>query len=194
MTLQPTDNEIIRRVREGDLQAFGILVDKYQHMVYTLAVRVVKNREVAEEVAQDAFVKAFEALEGFKGESKFSTWLYRIAYYRALDVNDREKRKWKIAHEVGVEDTAMASANNTWSALMEQERGEFIKKVLDSLAEEDRIVLSLHYLQELSLKEVGEIMGLQPNTVKIRLYRARQRMLTFIQEQQCDKWLQNYGS
>ncbi|SFR31573.1 RNA polymerase, sigma subunit, ECF family [Robiginitalea myxolifaciens] len=194
MTLQPTDKEIIRSVREGDVQAFGLLVDKYQHMVYTLAVRVVKNREIAEEVAQDAFVKAFEALEGFKGESKFSTWLYRIAYYRALDVSDREKRKWRVTHEVAVEDNPAASANTTWTALMDEERGEFIKTVLDSLTEEDRSVLSLHYLQELSLKEVGEIMGLQPNTVKIRLYRARQRMLTFIQEHQCDKWLQNYGS
>jgi len=79
------DQPYIDRTLKGDLGAFTVLVDRYKFMVFTLAMRMVKNREDAEEIAQDTFLKAYKGLNGFRGGSKFSTWIYKIAYYRSLD-------------------------------------------------------------------------------------------------------------
>ncbi|MEX0290363.1 MAG: RNA polymerase sigma factor, partial [Flavobacteriaceae bacterium] len=87
------DQHYIDRALSGDTRAFEVLIENYKHMVFTLALKMVKNREDAEEVAQDAFIKAYSALSTFKGDSKFSTWLYKIVYYRSLDYLKKNKRQ-----------------------------------------------------------------------------------------------------
>lgn len=82
---KPSDQLLIERAQKRDISAYEKLVDRYKHMVFTLALRLVGNREDAEEVAQDTFIKVYSALTTFKGESKFSTWLYKIAYRKGLD-------------------------------------------------------------------------------------------------------------
>lgn len=194
MEPQPTDMEIIRRVLGGDRRAYAALVDRYGHMVYTLAARMLGNRELAEETAQDAFLKAYQALDGFRGNAKFSTWLYRITYFRVLDVADREGRKRRMESDMPSEGLAAGFANETWEGLVRAERVTLVRCLMDRLPAEDSAVLSLHYLQELSLKEVGEVMELHPNTVKVRLHRARKRLKDLMDQQGNRKMLQDYGS
>lgn len=194
MKAQPTDKEIISQVLKGDLRAYSDLVDRYQHMVFTLALRMLRNRPLAEETAQDVFLKAYKALKGFQGQSKFSTWLYKIAYHRILDVSDRENRRKTVAYLDSDGFREAGAENDTWASLMREERGKLVRQVLDGLEQEDRAVLSLFYLQDLTLKEVGDIMELKPGTVKVRLHRARQRLKAKLEENQAAKIIQNYGS
>ncbi len=194
MKSQPTDKEIIARVLSGDLRSYSILVDRYQHMVYTLAVRMLRNHELAEETAQDVFIKAYKGLGGFHGNAKYSTWLYKIAYYRILDVSDKESRRRKKEYGFPHPLREIEGGNDTWDAMMKEERGKLVRQMLDSLEEEDRAVLSLFYLQDLSLKEVGEILGLKPGTVKVRVFRARERLKELLTGTDVGTLIYNYGS
>ena len=90
--MNTNDQVYINRILDGDTNAFTVLVDRYKDLVYTLAMRMMKNREEAEEVAQDAFIKTYKSLDKFKGESKFSTWIYRVAYNTCLDRLKKNKR------------------------------------------------------------------------------------------------------
>ncbi|MBT8318690.1 MAG: RNA polymerase sigma factor, partial [Gramella sp.] len=87
------DEYYVQQILEGNIQVYSVLIDRYKHMVFTLAKKMLKNNEDAEEVAQDAFLKAYKGLANFKGDSKFSTWLYRITYHRSLDYSKRNKRQ-----------------------------------------------------------------------------------------------------
>lgn len=194
MSQQPTDSDVIQRVLQGDSRAYAILVDRYRHMVYTLAKRMLIRQDLAEDVAQEVFVKAYQALEGYKGTAKFSTWLYRVAYHRILDVLDQEKRKTRSEIVLPEIPADRQGENATWDGILASERGTLLREVLDLLEAEDRAVLSLHYLQELSLKEVAGVMGLRPDTVKVRLHRARKRLKAHLDGHQNGKMLQNYGT
>ncbi|MEJ2162096.1 MAG: sigma-70 family RNA polymerase sigma factor, partial [Robiginitalea sp.] len=94
MNRQPaSDTDLIEEVLKGNTRVYAELMERYQHMVYTLAVRMLLNRELAEEATQDIFIKAYRSLASFRGDSKFSTWLYRVAYHKILDIVAREKRR-----------------------------------------------------------------------------------------------------
>jgi RNA polymerase sigma-70 factor (ECF subfamily) len=193
MSQQPTDKAIIGCVLDGDHRAYALLVKRYQHLVFTLAVRILQNRELAEETAQDIFVKAYQALDTFRGESKFSTWLYKIAYHKILDAKARGKRFVTIKGEWEAGLSREFSPEDTWSHLMQEERRKLLGQILQQMEADDRAVLTLHYLQELSLKEVAEIIGLRPETVKVRLYRARKRMKALMGQHINGVLLKDYG-
>lgn len=183
---------MIDRVLAGDSRAYHRLVDRYQHMVFTLAVRLLRNRELAEETAQDVFVKAYQGLQGFRGNSRFSTWLYKIAYYRILDVAESESRRPGLRSDLLPEKVTARSLEEPWSQLMEQERRTLLDQALGRLDADDRALLSLFYLQEQSLQEVSEITGLAPGTVKVRLFRARERLRASLETHMNGKILQDY--
>lgn len=187
-----SDRELIDRVLAGDSRAYHGLVERYQHMVFTLAVRLLRNRELAEETAQDVFVKAFQGLKGFRGGAKFSTWLYKIAYHRILDVADAENRKPGLRSDLLPEKVTARSLEEPWSQLMEKERRSVLDEALSRLEPDDRSLLSLFYLQEQSLQEVSEITGLNQGTVKVRLFRARERLRTSLETTMNGKILEDY--
>ncbi len=148
MNQQVTDKQLVRQVLHGDDQAYRTLVERYQHMVYTLGVRMLGDPELAEETAQDVFVKAYSALGTFRGAAKFSTWLYKIAYHRLLDVADRERRRRSWRGDIGMQQTDRPAAEDTWSQLMTEERRHWVMRALEALEPDDRDILSLHYLQQ----------------------------------------------
>ena len=187
-----TDRELIDRVLAGDTRAYQGLVERYQHMVFTLAVRLLRNRELAEETAQDVFVKAYLGLKGFRGGSKFSTWLYKIAYYRILDVAEAEGRKPGLRSDLLPEKITARSLDDTWSQLMEKERRAVLDEALGRLDPGDRALLSLFYLQEQSLQEVSEITGLKAGAIKVRLFRARERLRESLETHMNGKILEDY--
>ncbi|MDX2048116.1 MAG: sigma-70 family RNA polymerase sigma factor [Chitinophagaceae bacterium] len=172
-----SDTEIISLVLKGEQQAFAVLVDRYQNYVFTLALRFTKSREDAEEVAQDIFVKAYRSLADFRGSSKFSTWLYTITYNTSIT----HLRKKKLATSpIDDERTFMQleSHESSFSAnVMEQKsRINMVNEAISMLSPDDANIITLFYKAEQSLEEIGRVMGIDPNTVKVKLHRARQRL------------------
>lgn len=162
----------IERILAGDTQSFSCLVAKYEKMAFTIALRVMDNREEAEEVVQDAFIKAYHALSGFQFESKFSTWFYRIVYRTALTAL-RGQRNFISYEEIGSVELE-AGEINTASALLEREdRKAVIAEVLKKLPSDEALLLTLYYLEECSVDEIRQITGLTPSNIKIKLFRGR---------------------
>ncbi|MEZ0006657.1 RNA polymerase sigma factor (sigma-70 family) [Flavobacterium sp. 28YEA47A] len=172
----PNDRYYIDRIMEGDSQAFAPLVDRYKNLVYTLALRMIKNTEEAEEAAQDTFVKVFRSIEKFKGESKFSTWIYRIAYNTCLD---RIKKHKSVPLAVAIDDYGthqLRSAENVLDTLDEEERHRAMQECLQQLPGEDAFLLTLYYFEEQSLEEIAKVIGIKANNVKIKLFRSRKKL------------------
>lgn len=174
--IQNTDQDYIEQIRSGNVNAYAALVTKYKSMIFTLAVRMVGNREDAEEVAQDTFVKAYKALNTFKGTSKFSTWLYRIVYNTSLDYIKKNKRIILSDHIDEINEADIGSMQNALTYIEAKEKKQMIEKALLQLPEEERVLLTLFYFEELSLKEISEIVKISYDNVKIKLHRSRKKL------------------
>jgi RNA polymerase sigma factor (sigma-70 family) len=172
-----TDTEVIARVLQGEQGLFALLVERYRNYVFTLVLRFTGNREDAEEIAQDIFVKAFRSLADFRGASKFSTWLYTIVNNTCISFL-RKKKIDTVSIEgantqVQLENQGLAFRAN---AMEQKSKHVLVNEAIGLLGPGDRQVISLFYKGEQSLDEIGRIMGLEPNTVKVKLHRARTRL------------------
>ena len=163
-------------------------------MVYTLALRIVKNEEDAEEVSQDTFIKVYQSIGSFKGDSKLSTWLYRIAYHRSLDYVKKNKRKPQTTQLEWEETTNIQLAEMTWDHMEAMERGEIIQAALKHLPGEDGVILSLFYFESLSLKEIAGVLDITNNTVKVRLHRSRKRLASLLEKMLDKQIISSYAS
>ncbi len=190
---QPEDQYYIDAIINGDTKAFTVLIDRYKHMVFTLALKILKNREEAEEVSQDVFVKVYQVLQSFKGDSKFSTWIYKIAYYRSLDYLKKQKRGLSTSSLDSDKEYHLPSIENDLDALEVNERKQAIKSAIDKLPVDDAVVITLHYFEELSLKEIAKIIGVEANTVKVRLFRSRKRLAQLLKNRLEPEFFENYG-
>ena len=175
-TGQP-DEEIISRILKGEQPAFTILVEKYQNYVFTLVLRFTENREDAEEIAQDVFVKAYRSLADFRGESKFSTWLFTITRTTCLSFL-RKKKLDTLSLDNERTGLQVENRESGFNAnLVEQKsRHTMLSQAISMLSVDDAQVLNLFYKAEQTLDEIGKIMRLDPNTIKVKLHRARQRL------------------
>jgi len=187
------DQHYIEKVILGDTNAFSVLIDRYKHMVFTLALKIIKNREDAEEVAQDVFLKAYRVLATFKGDSKFSTWLYKIAHYKSLDYLKKNKRTVSTTQIDISDEYNIPSFDNALEAMEVDERKATIKEALKELSEVDNVLITLHYFEELSLKEISKITGVQANTVKVRIFRSRKRLAEILKNRLEPEIIQSYG-
>lgn len=177
MSSASPDIEVINRVIRGDQQAYAELVHRYKDYVFTLALRFCKNREDAEEVSQDIFIKVYRSLADFKGTSKFSTWLYTITYNTSVTFLRKKKMDVRSIDD----DHTFLQLENQESSFsanqMEQKsRVNHVNLAIGKLSTDDAQIITLFYKMEQSLEEIGVILGLEPNTVKVRLHRARQRL------------------
>lgn len=179
MNTEP-DEFYISQTLNGDVNAFAFLVEKYKHMVFTLAIRIIKSREEAEEISQDVFVKSFQKLSNFKGDSKFSTWLYKIAYNTSLDELRRNKKHVRLENIENINDGDLEKVQDALEFLQEEERKKVIKKALLKLDEVQRSILTLFYFEELPLKEISKIVNLSPDNVKIKLFRSRKKLFSIL--------------
>lgn len=161
---------------QGDRVGLEYLVRTYQNLAYTIAVRIVSNSEDAEEIVQDSFMKAFASLSKFKRASKFSTWLFRIVYNTAISrLNSRKIVTVDIDERIS-EDQFLVLENDDFDLLEGEERKKYIRKALDRLNEEDRLVITLHYIGEKSIKEICDILGKEKSAIKMRLMRGRRQL------------------
>jgi RNA polymerase sigma factor (sigma-70 family) len=172
-----TDMEIISRVLKGDQQVYAELVSRYQNYVFSLALRFIESREDAEEVSQDIFVKAYRSLADFRGDSKFSTWLYTIV--RTSCITFLRKKKLETT-SIDNEKTLVQLENRESSFnanIVEQKsRSKMVNEAIQLLNPDDARIITLFYKAEQTLEEIGQILGMEPNTVKVKLFRARQRL------------------
>jgi RNA polymerase sigma factor (sigma-70 family) len=177
MQSKPTDIELINRVLDGDQAAYALLVKRHQRFVFTLAMRFVKTREDAEEVAQDTFVKAYRALGAFQQQSKFSTWLYSVVYTTAMTFLRKKKLDTSFIdnEEICIQlKNSNASLDNNWAERRSQ--SYYINQAIHLLLPDDAAIITLFYTGEQTLDEIGAALGMEPNTVKVKLFRARQRL------------------
>lgn len=169
-----TEEELITFVRKGEVAYFRQLVEKHKSYVYTLAFRVVRSHEDAQEVAQDSFVKAYNNLASFKGDAKFSTWLYRIVFNTAIS---RKRKKKLVETDIdqarGVADSGAMGATDL---MAQAERRKWIGRALELLSEDDAFLITLYYFQELTLEEMERITGFQAGNLKVKLFRARKKL------------------
>ena len=175
------DEYYITQTLNGNVNAYAFLVEKYKHMVFTLSIRIVKNREEAEEISQDVFVKAYTNLKSFKGDSKFSTWIYKIGYYASLDAIKRNKRQINSENIDEVYEADFGVLQNALSYLEEKERKSIIKKSLLKLNEDEQVILTLYYFEEIPLKEISEVVNLSVDNIKVKLFRARKKLATILE-------------
>jgi len=172
-----SDTELINKVLGGDKAAYADLMKRHQRFVFTLALRFAKNREDAEEIAQDCFIKAYRSLNTFRNTAKFSTWLYRIVYTTAMTFL-RKKRldTQSIDTEVGLLNVENHVSDLKSDDVEHKSKMVYVNRAIDQLSPDDAAVITLFYQGEQSLEEIGQALGMETNTVKVKLHRARHRL------------------
>jgi RNA polymerase sigma-70 factor (ECF subfamily) len=176
-----SDNMYIDRVLAGDIHAFTGLVNKYKDMVFTLSYRLSGNREDAEEIAQDVFLKTFRSLDTFRKDAKFKTWLYRIAYNTSISfIRKSEPGMTELDEEVLADTFTGDNLEDTW-LLSPDEQKDLINKALASLRPEDNLLITLFYRDGCSVEELEEITAQSKSNIKVRLHRIRKKLAGEIQ-------------
>lgn len=170
-TVMTDENSLIDRIIAGEQQLYAELINRYKGYAFTIALKILQNRPEAEEAAQDAFIKAFQNLAKFNREAKFSTWLYRIAFNTAISYKRKSKNIFQSIDNVQIGQRQEGEGN-----VEHDDKKRFIEQALSRLNDADRLAVNLFYLQEFSLEEIADITGMQANTVKVRVHRARQRL------------------
>ena len=174
------DQQLVERVQKGDKRAFDVLVLKYQHRIYSLVTRFVRDPDEVQDVVQEAFIKAYRALPGFRGESAFFTWLYRIAINTAKNYLVSRARRPPGA-DVDIEDAeylesagALRDLAGPENQLMTEQLRAVIDKAIRALPEDLRTALTLREFEGLSYEEIAEVMRCPVGTVRPRIFRARE--------------------
>ncbi len=174
--MQETDEELVQRASHGDTDAFNELVTRWERPIYALAYRVLGRDEDARDVCQEAFLRAFRGLKGFKGQAKFSSWLYRIALNLCRDWLRRERRVGTVQpfedYEIG--DRSMVDPINETveDLIVRRDLGRAVSKVIAKLPDDQRIVIVLKEYHGLTFREIAELVGCPLSTVKTRLYQG----------------------
>ena len=177
---------IVRKVLKGDTNAFETLVLEYEKNVYNIALRMIGNSEDASDMTQEAFIKAFNSLQSFRGDSKFSVWLYRIVSNVCLDFLRSRNRRPTVSLSVeddDGEDTQLDVADESQSPELLLDRKltrESVRRGLDSLPPDYRQILLLREIQGFSYEEISKALHLEVGTVKSRIFRARKRLCSFL--------------
>ena len=170
------DSYYIERVLTGDVSAYAPLVEKHKNLVFSIVIKILDNREDAEEIAQDSFLKAYRALGSFKRKSSFSTWLYRIVYNTAVSYV-RIKKKEILSLEDFPADAIDFTGTGTSDEEADAEyRRSLINFAFQKISDEERSLITLHYYEEMSTDEISEVTGISKANIKVKLFRARQKM------------------
>jgi RNA polymerase sigma-70 factor (ECF subfamily) len=171
------DISIIRNVLEGDTEAFGILVDRYGNMVFQVVFRISGNREEAEDLSQEVFIRAFRQLGQFRGDAAFSSWLYRIAWNLSMDrLDKRKKEAWIELDKLTDTHTLNTAIREPYQVMDMAERKRSLTLEIEKLDAPDRLLIELYYRDDKTVKEIAWIMGIGESNVKIRLHRIRKKL------------------
>ena len=172
--------QLVNKIKKGDQNAFRSLVNEYKDMVYSICFNISKNREDAEELAMDAFMQAYKKIDNFRGESAFSTWIYRIAYNLTLsklrksklDTTDIDKEVYRLDD---------SSSIGALEQMIRGERALEVQKAINELDVESKEIINLVYFKDKKMKEVSDIMKLSESNVKVKLFRGRQKLMKLLE-------------
>ena len=173
-----SDQLYIDKVLQGDTSAFAYLINKYKDMAYTVAIKIVKSHEDAEEVAQDSFLKAYEKLDSFKGNSKFSTWLYTIVYRNSITKIRKKNVATTDIDDYVMDNYSEGSEFPQIEAIKNGEQQKYVREAIDRLPEKDALLITLFYMNESSVEEIEQITNLTQSNIKVKLFRARKKLNT----------------
>ena len=174
------DLNYIESIRQGNKNAYSFLVDKYKHKVYKLAIGILKEDAEAQDAAQVVFVKAYEKLWQFKGESGFATWLFRITYNECIS-RKRSASPLNNATDVHNQNLIVDQKKSVYDEVVNADRRIYINKCLKKLPEKERELIVLYYFNQLSIEEIATIVDKSVTNIKTILFRARKKMLDLLQ-------------
>jgi len=174
-----SDQEILDSVKLGNQSDYAIIVDRYKNKAFSMLKRMLRNEQDAEEVLQDCFIKAYNSLNSFKGEAKFSTWFYRIVYNTALTRISSKKRKTEN-EMTSIEDHFDLKSDYDSKVPETNDMSKFIKDTVNRLPERYAVIINLFYLDELSCEEISKVMNISVSNVKVMLYRSRSALKDLI--------------
>ena len=178
------ENDIfyLQQIIAGNARAYAFLVEKHKEMVFSIALKILHNREDAEEVAQDAFVKAYQSLSGFKNEAKFSTWLYRIVYNSAISKVRKKKLELSPLDDSTINNYSEDTVDSNFYLVEEPDQFELLQKALQRLPEDENVIVSLFYQNDNSIEDISAITGLTVANVKVKLHRIRKKLYMEMQK------------
>ncbi len=175
------DISYIEQVLSGKANAFSYIVDRHKDKAFNLAFRICGNYEEAEEIAQDSFLKAFNSLRSFKMKSSFATWLYRIVYNTSISHVRIKKIRVLSIDDFPADATDFLSNNTSEEEAETEYRKSLLNFALQKITEEERGLITLYYFDEMSTEEISEITGISKSNIKVKLFRARQKMFDIIE-------------
>lgn len=176
-----SDTHYIGKIRAGDRKAFADLVNKHKVRVFSVAYQIVKNREDAEEVAQDAFMKVFNSLSNFRGESKFSSWMYRIVYNTAISKVRRKTHELSPINEDAINNFTLDEIFENLDKRDEVQQKQLVNDMMTQLNPDERGLISLYYFDSRSVEEISHVLDISSSNVKVKLYRIRKKMHSLLQ-------------
>ena len=166
---QKDESYYIERILDGETEYFSVFLDRYSRPLYTLVVQIVGCPE-------DIFLKAFRNLNRYKGECRFSTWIYRIAYNAAISATRKKKQEFLYIEENTINNVPDEMADNVLAPAETEEQLERLEMAIDQLSGEEKALITLFYYEEKSLEEIGEVLKLSISNVKVRLHRTRKKI------------------
>jgi RNA polymerase sigma-70 factor (ECF subfamily) len=172
----------IGQVLDGKTNAFAYIVERHKDHAYNLALRICGNPEEAEEIAQDSFLKAYRSLTHFKMRSSFATWLYRIVYNTAVSLVRTRKKRVLSLEDFPADATDFIGSGSSEEEAVEEYRSSLVNFALQKISEEERALITLYYYEELSIEEISDITSISKSNVKVKLFRARQKMIGIIEK------------
>ncbi len=177
-----SDKYYIEKVLAGNVNAFSCLIEAHKDKVFNLAFRICGNREEAEEIAQDAFLKAYRSLSDFRMKSSFATWLYRIVYNTAISLVRTRKDKLLSLDEFPADALDFLSSTDNEDEAATEYKNVLINFALQKIPEDERGLITLYYYNELPADEISRITGISKANLKVKLFRARQKMAGIIRQ------------
>lgn len=167
---------ILKKAKAGDAAALNQLLDQYKDIAFSIAFRILKNEDDAEDVVQDSFIRVFESIKKFRNESKFSTWLYRIVYNESIQ-KQKSNSKYSCSDVYENEEVIdIQVIDDALQKMVDSERSKKIREALDQLHPQESLVLTLYYLEEKTIKEIHKITQLSKSNIKVILHRARKNL------------------
>jgi RNA polymerase sigma-70 factor, ECF subfamily len=172
----------VQSVLAGNTAAFAVLVDRHKDLAFNIALKIVRHREDAEEIAQDAFVKAYQSLRSFKGDSKFSTWLYRIVYNAAISHTRKRQHEFTQIDERVMSDTTEDDILEDLDRVESDQQARMVNLAIDRLPPDESALVTLFYMEENSIDDISHITGFSVSNVKVKLHRIRKKLYDDLQQ------------
>ena len=172
-----TDEYYIREILKGDSGSFSQLVERYSHLAFSLSMKILNQREDAEEAAQDAFIKAYNSLGSFQSSSTYKTWFFRIVYNTSISKLRIRKNIEVKFEDVKISDTEIQATESAIGQLNTDDRQKYLKLGLERLESEERALLKMYYYDDFSMDEMSTITGLTVSNVKVKIHRSRKKLL-----------------